>query len=201
LPFRSGNVLALRRFPASSLGPGYTSIWHRDPGGKWTFYSTVTPEQSCSRYFGSQVDENVHAQIRIEWIGPDEFRVIADGSRPLTWEVRLTESVASRLMNTAARLAPETWWRRRFILRAMAFAARFVLGAGKMNLTGRTPNGQKFIANPQQVWLVKSSRAVINGVDAGPVGPLPTQARLNKRPGDSVFPEEPARRSLIVYWM
>jgi hypothetical protein len=26
LPFLSGHVLALRRFPASSLGPGYTSI-------------------------------------------------------------------------------------------------------------------------------------------------------------------------------
>ena len=84
LPFRSGHVLALRRFPASSLGPGYTSVWHRDPGGNWTFYSTTAPEQSCSRYFGSQVEENVHAQVRIEWNGPDKFRVIADGSRPLS---------------------------------------------------------------------------------------------------------------------
>ena len=31
LPFRSGHVLSLRRFPASSVGPGYTSVWHRDP--------------------------------------------------------------------------------------------------------------------------------------------------------------------------
>jgi hypothetical protein len=53
LPFRSGHVLALRRFPASSVGPGYTSIWHRDPRGSWTFYSTVPPEQSCSRYYGN----------------------------------------------------------------------------------------------------------------------------------------------------
>jgi hypothetical protein len=34
LSFRSGHVLTLRRFPASSLGAGYTSIWHRDPGGQ-----------------------------------------------------------------------------------------------------------------------------------------------------------------------
>lgn len=65
LPFHSGHVLALRWFPASSLGHGYTSIWHRDPGRKWTFYS-VAPEQSCSRYFGSEIEENVHAHIRIE---------------------------------------------------------------------------------------------------------------------------------------
>jgi len=34
LPFRSGHVLALRRFCASSLGPPYTSVWHRDPAGR-----------------------------------------------------------------------------------------------------------------------------------------------------------------------
>jgi len=180
LPFRSGHVLALRRFPASSLGSGYTSVWHRDPVGKWTFYSTTAPEQSCSRYFGSQVEENVHAQIRIEWGGPDKFRVIADGSRSLNWEVTLTHTVASRLTNAAARLLPDSWWQNPFMLRVMGFTARFALGTGKMNLAGRTPNGQEFIANPQQVWLVKSSRAVVNGVEVGPTGPLPEQARLNE---------------------
>jgi hypothetical protein len=47
-----------------------------------------------------------------------------------------------------------------------------------MNLAGRTPNGQEFVANPRQVWLLKSSHAIIRGVDAGPVGPLAEQARL-----------------------
>lgn len=38
LPFRSGNILAFRRFPASSIGPGYSAVWHRDPTGLgcWT---------------------------------------------------------------------------------------------------------------------------------------------------------------------
>lgn len=31
-------------FPASSIGPGYTSVWHRDPGGTWTFYSEASGE-------------------------------------------------------------------------------------------------------------------------------------------------------------
>src|SRR5207248_4755244 len=25
-------------FPASSIGPGYRSVWHRDPHGRWTVY-------------------------------------------------------------------------------------------------------------------------------------------------------------------
>jgi hypothetical protein len=39
LPFRSGDVFAARRFPASSIGPGYTSVWYRNPQGHWTFYA------------------------------------------------------------------------------------------------------------------------------------------------------------------
>jgi hypothetical protein len=53
LPFRSGHVLALRRFPASSIGPGYRSVWHRDPHGRWTFYQDQPGELACTRYFGS----------------------------------------------------------------------------------------------------------------------------------------------------
>jgi hypothetical protein len=180
LTFRSGHVLALRRFPASTLGPGYTSVWHRDPRGKWTFYSTVAPELSCSRYFGGQIEQNVHSDVRIEWTGDQRFRVIAAGPPPFTWDVSLTETPVSRLMNAAARLVPESWWQKRFTLRVMGSAARWFLRTGRVNLAGRTPNQQEFIANPQQMWLVDSSRAVIHGVDAGPVGPLPTQARLNE---------------------
>jgi hypothetical protein len=33
LPFRSGHVLGLRRWTASSIGESFTSIWHRDPDG------------------------------------------------------------------------------------------------------------------------------------------------------------------------
>ena len=71
----------------------------------------------------------------------------------------MTTTIASSLVNSVARLVPDSWWQKRFMLRAMALAARFFLGAGKMNLVGRTPNGQEFIENPQQVPLVKSSRA------------------------------------------
>lgn len=41
LTFRSGHVLGLRRWTASSVGAGFTSIWHRDPDGRWTFYESV----------------------------------------------------------------------------------------------------------------------------------------------------------------
>jgi hypothetical protein len=107
LPFRSGHVLALRRFPASSLGPGYTSVWHRNPAGNWTFYSTVAPEQGCSRYFGGEIRRNVIGPIGIEWTGPAQFSVLIGDV--LQWEMTLKESPLSRLMNFAAPLVPDQW--------------------------------------------------------------------------------------------
>ena len=43
VPFSSGYILALRHFPASSVGPGYTSVWIREPAGVWTMHSTTGP--------------------------------------------------------------------------------------------------------------------------------------------------------------
>lgn len=176
-PFRSGHVLALRRFPASSVGPGYTSVWHRDPQGAWTFYSTVVPEQACSRYFGCEITRNIVTPIEIQWISPKQFRVNIE--KVLQWDVYVTESLASRVLNSCARLMPEVWWQKKFMLKLMGIAARFALGTGRMNLAGRTPNGQEFIANPQQVWMIDSSYAVLRGADLGPVGALERQAHLN----------------------
>ena len=177
LPFRSGHVLALRRFPASSVGPGYTSVWHRDPRGVWTFYSTISPDLGCSRYFGGEITYNVVGPIGIEWTGPAQFSV-SIGSI-LRWEVRLRASASTRLMNAAARLVPDGWWQSKSMLKTMSAAARFALRTGKMNLAGKTPNGNEFIANPKRMWLIDSSHAIVNGVNLGPAGALSRQARLN----------------------
>ena len=69
LPFRSGHVLGLRRFPASSIGPGYRSVWHRDPGGRWTFYQDQPAELACTRYFGTAVEEVREGPLH-RWTAP-----------------------------------------------------------------------------------------------------------------------------------
>jgi hypothetical protein len=175
-PFRSGHVLALRRFPASSLGQAFTSVWHRDPAGVWTFYSDVSPDQSCGRYFNQKMNRNVITPIHLTWTGPSRLRVTIPYA--LDWDIAMTESVVSRAMNALTKLVPTSWWQNRAVLRAMGTSAGAALSTGPLTLAGRTPNDQEFIAIPNKMWLVGETRAIVNDVDAGPAGALQEQARL-----------------------
>jgi hypothetical protein len=180
LPFDSGHILALRRFPASSIGPGYASVWHRDPEGRWTFYQDTPPELACSRYFGKEIEETVLQRIHIKWNSPRNFTVRSEGGRSIEWRVTIRPTLATRLMNTVGGLMPRMWRRSPTALSFMSIAARVGLGTGNLRLTGRLPNGQTYIASPSTVWVVDESRAVIGGIDLGRPGPLPEQGRLGE---------------------
>jgi hypothetical protein len=60
----------------------------------------------------------------------------------------------------------------------MARVAGTALRAGRVRLTGLTPNGQRFVANPLTVWVATDSKATVRGVDLGEMGPAAEQARL-----------------------
>ncbi|HUI77373.1 MAG TPA: hypothetical protein VLY24_05640 [Bryobacteraceae bacterium] len=185
LPFSSGHILALRRFESSSVGAAYTSVWHRNPKGRWTFHQNVPPDQSCPRYFGAAISENTTEPIRIEWTDRRRFCVTVDAPGEIVWDVCLAPTPATRMINAAASALPASWWRRRSLLSTMETAARWMLGTGRMNLTGCTPNGQLFTAAPRLIWSIAQSRATIRGVDAGTPAPLPKQATL----GDFYVPQ------------
>ena len=82
-PFASGHILCHRRFPASSVGPAYTSIWHRDPDGRWRFYQDVGPRQACSRFFGAELAGTVETPVETAWTGPRALRLSAERLRPV----------------------------------------------------------------------------------------------------------------------
>jgi hypothetical protein len=159
LPFRSGHVLGLRRFPASSIGPAYRSVWHRDAEGRWTFYQDQPAELACTRYFGSAVDEVREGPVRIDWTGPRGFRVRA-GDGDLDWTVEVGSTAVTRLFNRAGSVAGTA------------------LRAGRVRLTGLAPNGQRFVAHPSAMWVATGSRATLRGADPGEMGPAPEQAHL-----------------------
>jgi len=169
LPFRSGHVLALRRFPVSPEGPGYTSVWHRSPLGIWTLFSTTRPKQRRPHFDGNEILHDVVTPIQMDWSGPRQFS-IRIGERDLRWNVTLSESAASRLVNAVSGWIPDSWWKNSRIARAIGSLSQYVLGTGPMNVR----------ANPGRVWLVASSTARVKGKDIGEPGALEKQARFHE---------------------
>lgn len=177
LPFTSGHVLGLRRWTASSVGSGFTSIWHRDPVGSWTFYETADSESGCYRYFGAAVGRVEVGPIRLDWESSNRVHVrTADAT--VDWTIDAGATLVTRIMSVVGASIPEGAWRSPTVLAAMGAIAGRVLGAGKLQLTGQTSNAQHFDANPRRIWFVTASRAVVDGVDLGAPGPLPEQARM-----------------------
>ncbi|MCP2032688.1 hypothetical protein L1277_002798 [Okibacterium sp. HSC-33S16] len=185
LPFSSGYVLGLRRFPFTSVGPGYTSVWLRAPNGEWTIYTNVPPDVSCPRYFGNALSHSSVHSISIEWSDERRFVVHIGDDVNLTWRVTLAARPITRLMTGAMRLIPRVGWRSAAFLRGMGAVAGPALGAGRIALTGTTPNAQRFFASPKRIWFVEDSTAEAFGTDFGIVKKLTEQDKL----GDFWMPQ------------
>lgn len=184
LPFASGHYLALRDFLASSFGPAYRSVWHRDPAGDWTVYSTTPPEQSCPRYLGAALAHPpVTTPIDVTWLGDAHLRIYIDDV--LDWTLQVSSTPATRLMTAMSQRTPTSAWTNRAVLAVMGRLAGMMLSAGRMRLAGGMPNGQEFFAAPRRVWSIRASAATLGGRDIGPIGPLAKQDRI----GDFWLPQ------------
>jgi len=118
LPFASGHVLGLRRWTASSVGDRFTSIWHRDPTGRWTFYESVACDVACHRYFGADVERVQEGLIDLEWEATNRLRVrTVDGA--VDWEIAIGATIATRMMSVMGSMMPLAVWRSKPVLSAM----------------------------------------------------------------------------------
>jgi hypothetical protein len=197
LPFSSGHVLAFRRVTASSIGPPYTTIWHRDPTGAWTFYTDEEPNRSCPRYFGRAVKEIVRGEIELSWEGPWECSLRVPEAR-LQWGVRLSRDGWTRTISLVGSLVPEGIWQNPQALRALGVVGTRTLGLGKLALSGQVPSGHSFKVCPERLWRVEATAAILGFEDLGPMGPLPEQANLGDFwiPNGGMFVTGEARFSL-----
>jgi hypothetical protein len=187
--FTSGDVLALRRFPLTSCGPAYTSVWHRSPAGRWTLFTDVA-DHGCARYFGPTVDDVVVAPIRIEWTGPRSMSIAIDGGRRLNWSMLMRSTAMTRAFSRLASYLEPIHARHSGLVVTLAAVGRVLLRTGPLRLKGLTPGGAVFIVRPWALWVVRSSRACIAGRDSGPNCPLGDTLTL----GDCQIP----RRALFA---
>jgi hypothetical protein len=180
LPFSSGYVLGLRRFPVTSIGPGYTSVWLRRPSGAWSIYPSIDPSLSCPRYFGGALESTSVHPVTVDWTGDLDFSVRIDDDVRLRWDVTLVDTGMTRMMSGMAGAMPEAFWRSDAFLTALGAVAGPSLRAGRIGMRGRTPNRQVFKANVSRMWVVERSSATLGGEDLGVVEPLPEQTRLGE---------------------
>jgi hypothetical protein len=124
-------------------------------------------------------------EIEITWTSPRDFTVSIEGDPHLDWQLSLAKTPATRLINALGGVLPDVLWRKEAVLKPMAKAAGLMLRAGRLGLTGRVPNHQRFIANPMLIWAIRFSTARIGDQDLGSIGPLPVQTRL----GDFWIPQ------------
>ena len=183
MPFASGHYLALRDMVASSVGPAYRAIWHRDPKGRWTIHTAGAPDLSCPRYFGSATDVEQVPRIDVSWDGDYEFTVSLHGV--LTWRIELAATPATRTMTAMGGAMPAVAWTSTAVLASMGPMARTMLRSGRVRLHGSTPNGPRFKAAPLQVWRVVGGGATLRDRDLGELAPLAEQTRL----GDFWMPQ------------
>jgi hypothetical protein len=181
-PFRSGHVLAVRRFPHNTIGAAYTSVWHCDPEGRWTMWDDASALCSCPRYFGPALAAVHECPITIEWPDPWTLQVHIDGV--LDWRTTIAPTGSTQLMSAVGSHLPDRMWRNRLVLGAMGRTAGPMLRAGKLRMQGALPSGQWFRVKIPRLWATDRVNATLRGVDLGPAGPVPHQRWL----GDFALP-------------
>jgi hypothetical protein len=181
--FASGHVLALRRMAASSVGPAFTSVWHREPGGAWTFFVDADPDVTCGRYFGSAGRVIRDDGIAVTWHGTTSFSVRVPRAG-LAWAVHLATPPGIRALVALRRWLPQAIRRRPAARRTLAAAARRLLRTDHLTLAGEAPSGHGFRLDARDFWLVDASTARRHGEHLGP----PVALRAPVRLGDFTIP-------------
>ena len=183
VPFASGHYLGLRDFVATSVGPAYRAIWHRDPQGRWTIHTTGAPELTCPRYFSAAAASVRVPAIDVAWHDDRTLQVTMGDE--LSWRIVLAATPATRTMTTMGGTLPETGWNSNAVLGAMGPMARTMLRTGRIQLRGATPNGPRFRAAPLKIWRLAATGATYRGEDLGDPAPLDEQVHL----GDFWLPQ------------
>jgi hypothetical protein len=179
-PFASGHVLAMRRFPRTSLGAGYTAVWHCDPDGRWRMWADVPPLLACPRYFGPSLTATEECGISVEW--PDPWTLDVRIGGVLDWHTELIRTPATTAMSALASRLPDSWWNSDLVLGLMGRLAGPLLRAEEVRLHGLVPSEQWFTVNPLRVWATTNVRASFHGESLGESEPVPRQRRLGGFP-------------------
>lgn len=186
LPFDSGHVLALRVFPENDFAP-YTTVWHRTPDVRWSIYvDGPRHDTACPRYYGNATDHVQSANITLSWVRPMELQVQMDDPE-LLLTVRMDAPLPATILNAIGARFPFSLWRVPGVASLFAQVADTVFSIGDVTLIGTTPNGQRAVLIPRQMYPIESAVATLDGDDLGE----PITSKTNPIMGNIAFPARP----------
>lgn len=166
LPFSSGNLLGLRVFPENDFAP-YMSVWHCTHDGGWSIYNDgPSLKTTCPRWWGRALRHAGLTRIEVDWTGPNELRVAMEKPR-LEWTMTMTASPLLRAVNAASAALPLWTWKPAPLLKLREWMARTFLNMGALRFSFVTPSGQQAVVMPEQVFMIRTSEAVLDGKDLG----------------------------------
>jgi hypothetical protein len=203
LTLESGDIISFSRVVASSLGPPYTCVWHRDGAGRWRFHVNIAPSRSCLRFVVPAASDVRVDDISLVWKSRLELSLYIRDAR-LHLGLRLATDVVMQALGAAALLVPAPVWRSDGALRVIGRAAGAVFGAGGLRFAGRSPSGHVYRRRLAGIWGVAAAAAVLDGRDLGPmldatqpvaVGGFLLPGRPLFAVSSSVFAAEPAAPS------
>lgn len=167
--FASGEVLALWRGSASSIGAPYTAVWHLNAAGAWTLLADVAPQDTFPPFCEPSVPRAMMDTIAVNWTGPSHF-VVTVRDAGLVWSVELATTGPTRFLSDLAGGRHTLPW--------VGPIARRALGLGSLRLCGRSPAGQCIRLRPRTFRRVRTTRAAVRGRDFGPAREGGRQVRL-----------------------
>ena len=160
LAFASGHYLALRDMSATSIGPAYRAVWHRDPGGRWSIFTNGSAG-AVPRYFGATASHRAGATHRRQW--PDDHTFEVRMGRRLDWGVTLGATPSARMMSAMGRAMPARGGVAGPCSAAWVRWPSAMLRSGRIRLHGTPRTVSTFRAAPVQIWRVSGTTASSTG--------------------------------------
>lgn len=171
LPFSSGHVLGLRRFPASSVGPRYTLCGTGIPRDAGRF---ILLSRRCRDVTGTSAARSAKSSNALSSSTGRTTELLGNGWR---WHAPMGSSASAYAYYTGherrRRLGPGSPLAADAGALGDGSGGRASSPGGTSWLTGSGPNGQWFVANPRLIWSIPESTAVVHGEELDSVSVLP----------------------------
>ncbi|MCB0588840.1 MAG: hypothetical protein KDD06_26360 [Phaeodactylibacter sp.] len=181
LPFSSGHLLGLRVFPQNDFAP-YRSVWHCTPEGNWSIYNDgPSLETTCPRWWGPALRHAELTDIELQWPGPNELQVTME-EPGLVWKMRMATSPLLRTANSISSSLPLRAWKLSPFVRLQEWMAKQLFNMGNLRFSFITPSGKKAVIIPQQIYFIRSSKAIWKGQALGQPARLPKTPLIGKVP-------------------